>query len=89
LYEGSGHDLLVVRDGLGHRSVAVTQRYLPVRRAAVDALILKSDWTRRSPARKPIFPPKVSSRPGGVSPRPKAAEVTVAPFLPGLEGFGA
>ena len=25
LYQASGHDLLIVRDGLGHRSVAVTQ----------------------------------------------------------------
>ena len=31
LYRASGHDLLVVRDGLGHGSVAVTQVYLPTR----------------------------------------------------------
>lgn len=47
LYEASGHDLLIVRDGLGHRSVAVTQVYLPTARARVETLILKTDWTRR------------------------------------------
>ena len=47
LYEASGHDLLVVRDGLGHRSVAVTQVYLPTGRARVESLIRKTDWTRR------------------------------------------
>lgn len=47
LYEASGHDLLIVRDGLGHRSVAVTQVYLPTARARVESLILKTDWTRR------------------------------------------
>jgi integrase len=48
LYEASGHDLLIVRDGLGHRSVAVTQVYLPTARAHVESLILKTDWTRRA-----------------------------------------
>jgi integrase len=48
LYETSGHDLLIVRDGLGHRSVAVTQVYLPTARARVESLILKTDWTRRA-----------------------------------------
>lgn len=48
LYEASGHDLLIVRDGLGHRSVAVTQVYLPTARARVESLILKADWTRRN-----------------------------------------
>ena len=47
LYEASGHDLLIVRDGLGHRSVAVTQVYLPTSRARVESLILRTDWTRR------------------------------------------
>ncbi len=51
LYEASGHDLLIVRDGLGHRSVAVTQVYLPTARARVESLILKTDWTRRHPRR--------------------------------------
>jgi integrase len=47
LYEASGHDLLIVRDGLGHRSVDVTQVYLPTARARVESLLLKTDWTRR------------------------------------------
>ena len=47
LYEASGHDLLIVRDGLGHRSVAVTQVYLPTAPARIESLILKTDWTRR------------------------------------------
>jgi len=46
LYEASDHDLLVVRDGLGHRSVAVTQVYLPRRMERVEQLIRESDWTR-------------------------------------------
>ena len=51
VYEASGHDLLIVRDGLGHRSVAVTQVYLRTARARVESLILKTDWTRRQPRR--------------------------------------
>jgi integrase len=51
LYEASGHDLIIVRDGLGHGSVAETQVYLPTARARVESLILKTDWTRRSPRR--------------------------------------
>lgn len=43
LYEASGHDLLIVRDGLGHRSVAVTRIYLPTARARAKSLILKTD----------------------------------------------
>jgi len=80
LYEKSGHDILIVRDGLGHRSVAVTQRYLPVRRAEVDAFILQSDWTRRSPSAQP-----------GASHRPKTARAKLAAFLPvpGQEDFAA
>jgi integrase len=49
LYEASGHDLLIVRDGLGHHSVEVTQVYLPTARSRVDELILKTDWTHRKP----------------------------------------
>lgn len=47
LYEASGHDLFIVRDSLGHRSVAVTQVYLPTARARVESLILQTDWTPR------------------------------------------
>lgn len=46
LYEASDHDILVVRDGLGHRSVAVTQVYLPTSRTRVEEMIRRSDWTR-------------------------------------------
>jgi integrase/recombinase XerC len=56
LYEASGHDLLIVRDGLGHRSVAVTQVYLPTARSRVDELILKSDWTHRKPRAPKLVP---------------------------------
>ena len=51
LYEVSGHELLIVRDGLGQRSVAVTQVYLPTARARVESPILKTDWTRRPVSR--------------------------------------
>lgn len=47
LYEKSGHDLLLVRDGLGHSSVAVTQLYLGVDRQRLDQMVLQADWTRR------------------------------------------
>jgi integrase len=56
LYEASGHDLLIVRDGLGHRSVAVTQVYLPTSRSRVDDLILQSDWTHRKPRAPKLIP---------------------------------
>lgn len=56
LYEASGHDLLIVRDGLGHRSVAVTQVYLPTARSRVDELILQSDWTHRKPRAPKLVP---------------------------------
>lgn len=53
LYVESGHDLLCVRDALGHASVATTQRYLPVDRSRIDKMILRGDWTRRgSPGRR-------------------------------------
>jgi hypothetical protein len=64
LYETSGHDLLIVRDGLGHRSVAVTQVYLPTARSRVDELILKSDWTHRKPRT-----PKLVHIPAAATPR--------------------
>jgi integrase len=49
LYEASDHDLLIVRDGLDHHSVEVTQVYLPTTRSRVDELILKTDWTHHKP----------------------------------------
>ncbi|MDO8540747.1 MAG: tyrosine-type recombinase/integrase [Opitutaceae bacterium] len=48
LFVESGHDIMLVRDGLGHRSVTATQRYLPVRGTQLAGFILKSDWTRPS-----------------------------------------
>jgi site-specific recombinase XerD len=55
LYEESGHDLLCVRDGLGHSSVAVTQLYLPVNRQRLDELMAKADWTRAHHPSDPSF----------------------------------
>jgi integrase len=52
LYEASGRDLLVVRDGLGHRSVAVTQIYLPIHADRVEACMRATDWTHRNPRRR-------------------------------------
>jgi hypothetical protein len=46
LYEASGHDLLIVPDGLGHRSAAVTQIHVPTARARVEPLILQTDIAR-------------------------------------------
>lgn len=56
LYEASGHNLFIVRDGLGHRSVAVKQVYLPTSRSRVDDLILQSDWTHRKPRAPKLVP---------------------------------
>lgn len=47
LYEASGHDLMIVRDGLGHRSVAVTQIYLPTSADRMEACMRQTDWTHR------------------------------------------
>lgn len=67
LYDASGHDLLVVRDGLGHGSVAVTQLYLPTDRARFEEMIARSDWTRsRKPVTRKIaapVPPVLSAKP--------------------------
>ncbi len=38
----------VVRDGLGHCSVAVTQVYLPTSRTRMEEMIRRNDWTRSS-----------------------------------------
>jgi integrase len=46
LYEASNHDILVVRDGLGHSSVSVIQVYLPTSGTRVEEFIRRSDWTR-------------------------------------------
>ena len=91
MYETSGHDILVVRDGLGHRSVAVTQEYLPTNRERVDEFIRRSDWTRPGQGRGAIVD---GARLGasGAKPHPPAPADVVgeaAPFLPGLEDFAA
>lgn len=59
-FTNSGNNLLVCRDALGHASCATTERYLESRREAVEASILKGDWTRR-PRRPRVFSP------GGIS----------------------
>ena len=43
----SGHNLIVTRNALGHRSVATTEKYLECTREEVDAVILRGDWSRR------------------------------------------
>lgn len=48
VYRSSNNDLLVVRDALGHSSVAVTQIYVPTSRERVLQAIRRGDWTRRS-----------------------------------------
>ncbi|MDO8541827.1 MAG: tyrosine-type recombinase/integrase [Opitutaceae bacterium] len=85
LYKSSGHDLLVVRDGLGHRSVAVTQVYLPTNRARLEDLVLQSDWTRsRKHAGRNADSVRAIS-----SVKPKRRAPDAAPCLPGLEDFAA
>jgi hypothetical protein len=52
LYEASGHDLLLVREGLGHTMLDTTERYLDSNRSQLNAFILKRDRTREQ--RPPI-----------------------------------
>ncbi len=87
LYEASGHDLLVVRDGLGHRSVAVTQAYLPTDQAKMEDLILQGDWTRA----KKAMSPKIAAKtlPSSLAAKPLPPLPGPAPFLPGFEDFAA
>lgn len=68
IYEDSGHDLLCVREALGHSSVAVTQLYLPVNRGKVDALILKRDRTRKQTSEVTIAC-RESTSPAAASPK--------------------
>jgi len=56
LYEKSGHDLMLVRDGLGHSSVSVTQAYLAVDRDRLEKLIVAGDWTKSPRKVKPATP---------------------------------
>ena len=48
-----------VRDGLGHRSVAVTQIYLPTSSDRMEACMRETDWTLRNPRRA-----KLPAKPG-------------------------
>ena len=104
VYEKSGHDLLCVRDALGHSSVAVTQVYLPVNRARVDEVIRRSDWTRRrkataSPAlvsasKKKLTPAGESEIQLAAVTQPAVTGDTACPaptelLLPGFETFAA
>lgn len=87
LYEASGHDLLVVHDGLGHHSVAVTQAYLPTDQAKMEDLILQGDWTR---SKKPR-PPKIAAKalPSSLAASPLHPLAGPAACLPGFEDFAA
>jgi len=40
LYAASGNDIIAVREGLGHRDVKTTQKYLEVEKGRVDALMM-------------------------------------------------
>jgi len=39
LYRASGNDIIVLKEGLGHRDVKTTQKYLEVEEGKVDALM--------------------------------------------------
>jgi integrase len=84
LYDRSGHDILLVRDGLGHSSVDITQRYLSTNRDRLDEMILRGDWTRE--------PRKLAVRKGrealSLPVAEKPAETT-SDCLPGFQAFAA
>jgi hypothetical protein len=69
LYEKSGHNMLMVRDGLGHSSVAITEMYLSVNRDELEETIKASDWTRGS--KKKTKAPVIE--------RPASATITAKP----------
>ena len=46
VYENSGHDLLVVKAALHHRSVQTTEKYLEANANLVQAAIAAGDFTR-------------------------------------------
>jgi integrase len=88
LYLESGRDILAVRDGLCHSSIAVTQAYLEVDRGWVEQCILSGDWTRPS-RQRPLDPPEVilpnqSPPPANIT---KDAAPAENPFLPGFEAM--
>jgi integrase len=89
LYELSGHDILLVRDGLGHSSVDITQRYLTTKRERLDEMVLRSDWTRAP--RKSVSPlPKKrvhqEERTLRLLPTPER-HTAAADWLPGFEAL--
>lgn len=64
LYEISNHDIVLVRDGLGHSSISVTQVYISGNQQRLDELILKCDTSRRprkAPAPAPVIVPPVAA----------------------------
>ena len=85
LYEKSGHNMLMVRDGLGHSSVAITEMYLSVNRDELEEVIKASDWTRcsKKKAKAPIIempvPPTVTAKPTSRSPKPDVVAEKPAP----------
>jgi site-specific recombinase XerC len=86
LYEVSGHDLITVKEGLGHSSVSVSQRYLACDRGRLDELILKGDWTRPRPQQRA---PHLVISEGSSHPRQAAAFIETTPFLPGFGEISA
>lgn len=56
LFLKSGHNLLMVRDGLGHSSVSITEMYLSVNRDELEEAMKASDWTRSSSKKAPKVP---------------------------------
>lgn len=103
LYEASGHDLIVVKEGLNHSSVSVTQVYLSCDRQRLDAFILKGDRSRRreiigtpppkiamhaTPVKAPVQPKPAPLIPAPAN-TPATATAVVTDFLPGLAAFAA
>lgn len=76
LYEQSGHDMLLVRDGLGHSSIAVTQMYLNESRDRLEETMRASDWSRESRRATPSFS---EIRKGTSNPTVAAAPIEVPP----------
>jgi integrase len=92
LWEQSGHNILMVRDGLGHGSVAVTQAYLSADRERLDELVLAGDWTHRPRKKKNVVVAEIepSAQLPAPTPAPQAAPTaTSTDFLPGFESLAA
>lgn len=101
LYEASGHDLILVRDGLGHSSVSISQVYISGDQRRLDELILKCDTSRRprkAAAPAPVIVPPVAAEAiPSIFPAatPRVEEVALVQrgshpeLLPGLESSAA